>query len=1010
MDSVFAPIWGSLIIFVVCPLLGGLPLVAWLTRLFSGKKLNEIGTGNISVSAAFYHGGKLAGILAVISEAAKGIIAVLLTRLFFPDGSVWELLALIGLIMGRYWLSKGAGTTNVVWGIFAHDLKVFGITILLGMISFTINRDRKLGKIGILVILTVVIGLFNPGNPEYFVTAAVLSGLMWWIYRQIPDDLDLSANQVHSSSSNVFRFFQTEKNIVSLDQKLASDRVGAKASNLSLVKSLGHNVPTGWVIAPGEDSQALINSLRPSTEQPLVVRSSALEEDGKSASFAGQYLSILNVASKEALQTAILDCQASYAARSAQKYRTQNKQGAGGMAVLVQEQISGTFSGVAFSRDPLNSGNGKVVIETLPGYATKVVSGKFNPQRYQVTIPDGFIPDVASAEESGSQAPESENLERENLKIKNGQSLVISPKPLTDSISPDRHILESVALLAREMEAIFQGIPQDIEWTYDGEKLWLLQVRPITTLTTIWTRKIAAEVIPGQIHPLTWSINQPLTCRSWGDLFTLVLGSKVHDVDFSQTAALHYGRAYFNASLLGDLFIRMGLPAESLEFLTRGKKIKRPPILSTLKNLPGLWKLRQQEAILIRDFAQDYQQSFDPLLKELRAEPGANLSSSELLMRIETILMTLEKATYFSILAPLGFAIRQKVMRVELNDLSNNQAPEIVSMQSLANIAADARRLIGKEQITMNSCASLFAYLAENSEGESILLRFNSWLAEYGYLGDVTTDISVTRWGDDPRPVKNIFARFFFDYTACQQAQNQVKSSEPGWLDKQVQARLDLKGEVSKVYSQLLAYLRWDFLALEAIFLQTDWLLAPGDIFFLELAEIKDLVKEFDPTKFKKIVNRRKQQWQREQDLKIVPYLVYGEPGSLPLGEDFTDLASQQLSTQKLLQGIGTSQGQIEGEIRVITDLNQLNQDHSEQEINNQTILVVPYTDAAWSSLLALVGGLVSEVGGILSHGAIVAREYGIPAIMDIPYATQRLEDGMRVRIDGKTGIVEILD
>ena len=198
---------------MVCPLLGGLPLIAWLTYVFSGKQLSKLGTGNVSVSAAFYHGGKLAGILAVISEAAKGIIAVLLTRLFFPDGSVWELLALIGLVMGRYWMGKGAGTTNVVWGILAHDLKVFGITILLGMISFTINRDRKLGKVGILVILAVVIGLFNPGNPEYFVTAAALSGLMWWIYRQIPDDLDLSANQVHSSSSNVFRFFQAEKNI-----------------------------------------------------------------------------------------------------------------------------------------------------------------------------------------------------------------------------------------------------------------------------------------------------------------------------------------------------------------------------------------------------------------------------------------------------------------------------------------------------------------------------------------------------------------------------------------------------------------------------------------------------------------------------------------------------------------------------------------------------------------------------------------------------------------------------
>jgi len=161
-------------------------------------------------------------------------------------------------------------------------------------------------------------------------------------------------------------------------------------------------------------------------------------------------------------------------------------------------------------------------------------------------------------------------------------------------------------------------------------------------------------------------------------------------------------------------------------------------------------------------------------------------------------------------------------------------------------------------------------------------------------------------------------------------------------------------------------------------------------------------------------VSLRKRQWEREKDLKMIPYLVYGEPDASQLSFD-VEMLSQQLASEKLLRGIGTSQGQIEGEIRVITDLNQLNQDQQGQgeqnkEISQQTILVVPYTDAAWSSLLALAGGLISEVGGILSHGAIIAREYGIPAIMDIPYATQRLEDGMRVRIDGKTGIVEILD
>ncbi|HCF28878.1 MAG TPA: pyruvate phosphate dikinase PEP/pyruvate-binding protein, partial [Cyanobacteria bacterium UBA11049] len=104
-----------------------------------------------------------------------------------------------------------------------------------------------------------------------------------------------------------------------------------------------------------------------------------------------------------------------------------------------------------------------------------------------------------------------------------------------------------------------------------------------------------------------------------------------------------------------------------------------------------------------------------------------------------------------------------------------------------------------------------------------------------------------------------------------------------------------------------------------------------------------------------------------------------------------------------LMQGIGASPGQIEGWVKVLRSWQSL------PEIDRETILVVPYTDSGWAPLLARAGGLIAEVGGRLSHGAIVAREYGIPAVMDVDNATQVLQDGQRVRIDGKSGIVEII-
>ncbi len=626
-----APIWGSLIIFLFCPLLGGLPLIDWLTYGFTGRQLGKLGTGNISVSAAFAHGGKFVGILAVLSEAGKGIAAVLLTRMFFPSGSFWELLALIALVMGRYWMGKGAGTTNVVWGIAAHDAIAAGLVFLIGLISFTINRDRQTGKLGVLLLLAIIIGLRHSTEPEYFIIATALSSLLAWIYQQIPDDLDLSENSVSQESRGMFRFFRGDKNLLPLDRKLDKKKVGNKAGNLSLVKRLGYSVPQGWILLPGEDPKTVVEFLNPSPENPLVVRSSASGEDSNFASAAGQYLSLLNITSRPALQTAILDCQASYIEKSALEYRKTRNQDEGVMAVLIQKQIMGMYSGVAFSRDPIDRFKDTVAIEASPGQATEVVSGRINPYSYQVAIAN-------------------------NLKLTDTNPIKVIPGASVPSDAIPEDILRSVAVLAREMEELFQGVPQDIEWTHDGEKLWLLQVRPITTLQPIWTRKIAAEVIPGQIQPLTWSINKPLTCGVWGQLFTLVLGKKVKDLDFNQTANLHYGRAYFNATLLGEIFLRMGLPPESLEFLTRGEKFSTPPFTSTLKNLPGLWKLLQRELNLAKDFEQDSDKLFQPLLEEIATTPATELSASEIIIRIENILNVLEKATYYSILSPLSLA------------------------------------------------------------------------------------------------------------------------------------------------------------------------------------------------------------------------------------------------------------------------------------------------------------------------------------------------------------------
>ncbi len=965
------PIWGSLTIFLVCPLLGGLPLIDWITYILTGRRLRELGTGNISVSAAFYHGGKLAGICAVLSEAAKGIISVLLARIFFPTGSVWEIIAVIALVLGRYWMGKSAGTTNAVWGIAAHDAIAAGLVWLISLVSFTIIRDRTIGKYGALVLLVIVIGLRHPHQLEYAVASFTLASLLAWIYQNIPDDLNLKDNT--GSSNKMFRFFQGDRNIITLDKELDGKKVGQKAANLSLLKRQGYPVAEGWILRPGDDLKTLSATLEPSSESPLIVRSSAIGEDSQAASAAGQYLSILDVTNKEKLRSAIIDCQASYLQSNALEYRQRSRQAEESMAILIQRQIEGVYSGVAFSRDPVDQLNESVAIEALPGLATKIVSGKYTPQRYSVALEDSL----------SDESPDKTVTITESNVNKN-------------AVAIPAEIIKSVAVLARELEDFFEGIPQDIEWTYDGEKLWILQVRPITTLQPIWTRRIAAEVIPGKIRPLTWSINQPLTCGVWGKIFTIVLGDRAKDLNFEETATLHFASAYFNVTLLGTIFRRMGLPPESLEFLTRGAKFTKPPLMSTVKNFPGLWRLAKREWNLNKDFDRDRALLFAPILNEIESQDVAELSPTEIIDRINTILGLLDKVTYYNILAPLSLAIRQGLFKVAETELDYSQIPEVVAVSSLAAIAAQTRQLLGNEQITLDSCASLFAHIAENPEGSSILDKFNLWLDKYGYLSEVATDIAVPCWRDKPGIPRQMFSRFYFDVHGSKTVRSSARDSS--WKTKLVQNRLNLKGQVAEVYNKLLAHLRWAFLALEQHWLDNKQVTMAGDIFLLQLEEIVALARSnSNSIQLSTLIETRKQQWQTEVKLDPVPRLVYGQPTSSAWN------ASVVTDARNKFRGIGTSPGEIEGTIEVISSLQQSN------SIDRQTIIVVPYTDAGWSPILARAGGLISEVGGRLSHGAIVAREYNIPAVMDVENATKIFQNGQRVRLNGQTGIVEIL-
>ncbi len=938
--------WGIVFLAVGCPLIGGMPITGWIVRGLTGQKLTELGTGNIGVSAAFYHGGTGVGVLSVLAEAAKGIGAVVGIRALLPYSPTLELAALVALLAGRYWIGHGAGTTNVVWGVATYDWRV-ALTMFLasGGMSAVVPEKRKIRWLALMV-LPMVIALLRQGLSETLMAIA-LSGLLAWIYAQLPEDLALPAGQAKAESQGVFQLLGGNSGLVSLDRHLLAHKVGQKAATLAQLRRWGYAVPEGWVLPPGDDAEPLIKALEPSVAQPWVVRSSAMGEDSDQASAAGQYQTVLDVTSRAGLRRAIAQCQDCYDDPAAAQYRQSRGVPEGGMAVIVQLQIQGDYSGVAFSRDP-SSGDGDVVaIEGLLGRATNVVSGHITPERYLVKLQsDAVLPEVLDIQGEMGQIP--------------------------------RDLIGRVALLVRDLESRFHGVPQDMEWTYDGQTLWVLQTRTITTLLPIWTRRIAAEVIPGAIRPLVWSINQPLTCGVWADLFRAILGGRSRPFQVRELATLHYGHAYFNATLLGQLFRRMGLPAESLEFLTRGAPMGRLSPIAMLKTLPGLTTLLWQEWTLPSAFRHEYKTVFSPLLTVLATQPPPATVMATL-ERIDTVLLALQRATFFGILAPLSAALRQKLLRVEDAALDTSVLPETAALRSIHELASRHSRAIQAP--------------TKPDSIKSLQDAMEIFLAQYGYLSDVATDISVPTWKEDPQPLWLLLKNA---------APNQIRPERrQSWATRNVQRRLALKGKVAEVYSRLLAELRYALLALEQEALSQGLLQQAGDLFFLTLSELREWVTQPSPAlnaRLSQQVAERNREFALAQELEGVPTVVYGTPPPLSV------LQSPAPAAAGSFQGIGASPGIAEGIVQVLRSLRQI-----PTRLSRQTILVVPYTDAGWSPILAQVGGIVAEAGGRLSHGAIIAREYGIPAVMDIAQATQRFKNGQRVRIDGYRGIVEIL-
>jgi pyruvate,water dikinase len=752
----------------------------------------------------------------------------------------------------------------------------------------------------------------------------------------------------------------------------------------------------------------------------VAVRSSATAEDLPGHSFAGQYETILGVRSLQECFDAIRRCWASLWTERAFEYRKRNgiDHRQVEMAVIVQRQIEPDAAGVAFTLDPVSGSRSRVVIESCRGLGEALVSGKVQPDRIL--------------------------LRKKNLKL-------IRQNIVGDESSLD---LKSARRLGRAVRRIERRLdsPQDVEWAIRDGTLWFLQARPITAIPQpktwedrqAWSNANTGEVMPDVTTPVTWSMIESL----FRPLFRSVLRLAGADADKAQVAGLVAGRVYFNINVgvaIGRPFGRnlgntgrsdaafggghmemyhlgeLDLPDEDLPDLgfSWPRYILSLPgvVYSLLRHSPRQGD-RARARIRARNDrlgATDLAAMDTPDLARLvTTSLGENIGDLDLLYLVTSgpalLLFDLACRRW---LGDQDLTLGFRLLAAQGGMADTEAGLDLWRLAELAH--SDART---EEAVSSgDSWDQVRERLCGTRHGPQFLDAWERFMTEHGHHCRGELEFFNARWSETPDYVLGLVRNYLRSIGDVNPLENRRRlAAERDELTRQCRSRLknpikralfswslrrvrklaaDRENWKNEMVRQL-AVLRQAFLILGDRLHKTGVLSLAEDIFFLELAEIEILAQsriEFDvPTR----IADRRAEYENNKACTPPPVVV----GRF----DPHKHALPQIDVARELKGIAVSPGVATGKARVILRTD----DH--EYVEGGEILVAPFTDPAWTPYFLPAAGVVMDQGGVLSHGAIIAREYGIPAVVNVGPASKIIQTGQMLRVDGDRGVVTILE
>lgn len=793
----------------------------------------------------------------------------------------------------------------------------------------------------------------------------------------------------------------------------SAELVGGKGLSLGLTSTAGLPVPPGFCVTSSAYSRlsgrfdsslsnALFSAYRELGGGAVAVRSSATAEDGVVTSFAGQQETILGVEGDEALRDAVERCWRSLHTDRAKAYR--ERQGIDdrglAMAVVVQRLVDAEVAGVLFTRDPLDATGSLMRIEASWGLGESVVSGKVTPDRFQVERETGLVHE--------------RQVGRKHVYVSRaGESPVSEDRQSVLCLTDEQ--LAQLADLGRRVES-FYGDPRDIEWAIAGGQVWLLQARPITTTSasdrervrrdtierlrklvepsgTVWSRTNLIEVLP-EPTPMTWAIVSSKLLSAGGGT-----GAMYRDFGFKPDPILAAtsgydligGRPYLNLSREPRLEAAKPLSGYPLTkykqspHLALNPKRDDPRGLRKLFGLFGMLFVAMKIDSTSKSFATKFREhirEFDTQVERAQSEDISKLDTPALLNRLNawidrTLVEFARQSLKPTLLAQYSWQVlEQQIAR----GMGADQARSVVTAIS--------------QGAKPDPEADLGGAIRELASGT---ISRESFLQRFGHRGANEMELSSPRWAENSSSLSNQFANVrehaqptVSDVLSRVAAENKWNSAIVKLTTshaERLQINLGLRETGKHHLMRGYAIVRQTLVELDRRFG------LDGGVFFLTPDELPGLVAAKD---LKSTIAERRRTRTIELSLEVPP-VVFGDD------LDAIGRPLPPIEGAEELSGIPLSSGVAEGPALVLTE-------PTASAAEPGYILVCPSTDPAWVPLFVNARGLVMESGGTLSHGAIVAREFGLPAVAGLPAVQLRIKTGQKLRVDGSRGTVSVLN